>query len=141
MKKYSNKIIIGVAIFILFLFGFFFLFRKTASKENSLPVLQNQAQTSKAVIEIENIKYEEEITANETVYDFMAKLEQERKISFKEKNYIGMREFITGINGLENNGSESWIYYVNGKQASVGVSNYKLKNNDMISWKYEKNIY
>ena len=80
--------------------------------------------------------------ANEktTVYDFMDKLRSEGKINFVEKNYTGMGKFIETINGMKSGSDRSWIYYVNGKEAEVGVSNYKINPGDIVSWKYEKNI-
>ena len=144
MKK-SNKIIIIILVSLLIILEIFFVVSKKMSKENLPPVSQNQVQTAKAILEIENIKYEEGITGTETVYSLMDKLKQEGKINFKETNYIGMGELITEINGIQASGGKSWIYYVNGKQANVGVSNYKLKNGDIVSWQYqtydEKNIY
>ena len=84
---------------------------------------------------------ENEIQNEISVYDFMAELQNEGKINFTEKNYIGMGELITGINGMKNNSNQSWIYYVNGKEAQVGVSNYKINPGDVVSWKYEKSNY
>ncbi len=69
----------------------------------------------------------------------MNKLRSEGKIKFTEKNYIGMGKFIETINDIKNNGEKNWIYYVNGKKAQVGVSNYKIKTGDIVSWKYERN--
>ena len=79
-------------------------------------------------------------TKETTVYDFMDELRSEEKINFTEKNYAGMGKFIETINGVKGNGDQNWIYYVNGQKAQVGVSNYKIKPGDVVSWKYEKNI-
>lgn len=79
------------------------------------------------------------VSAKETtVYDFMSELQNENKINFTEKNYIGMGKLIDSINGIRSNGEKTWIYYVNYKKAMVGVSNYKLRPGDVVSWKYEK---
>jgi len=64
-------------------------------------------------------------------------LRNEGKIDFKEKTYVGMGKFIEEINGVKGNGNKYWIYYVNNKKAEVGVSNYKLKSGDVVSWKLE----
>ena len=80
-------------------------------------------------------------TDNATVYDFMKQLRDEGKINFTEKNYTGMGKFIVSINGVKGDGERNWIYYVNGKEAQVGVSNYKIKSGDIVSWKYEKTNY
>ena len=71
----------------------------------------------------------------------MNKLKSDGKINFTEKNYIGMGEFIDSINGVKNNQNQNWIYCVNGVEAQVGVSNYKIKTGDIVSWKYEKSNY
>ena len=68
----------------------------------------------------------------------MDRLRSEGKITFTDKTYSGMGKFIEEINGLKNNGNQSWIYYVNEIEAQVGVSNYKINKGDIISWKYEK---
>lgn len=90
---------------------------------------------------LNNLSFKDDIPAETNVYDFMSKLQSEGKINFTEKNYIGMGEFIESINGVKNNQNQSWIYYVNGVEASVGVSNYKIKIGDTVSWKYEKSNY
>lgn len=101
--------------------------------ENVLP------QTS--ILEINGQQYEEEITAEMSVYDFMSKLREKGGIDFTEKNYTGIGKFITSINGIKGDGDKNWIYYVNGVEAQVGVSNYKINKGDMISWKYEKSNF
>ena len=48
-----------------------------------------------------------------------------------------MGSFVTGINNNKGSPGKYWIYYVNDKKASVGVSNYILKEGDIINWKQE----
>jgi hypothetical protein len=118
MKK--NKKIILIVLICLVFFGVFFL--------NSQPISKPTAE----------LIYKDTIPSSITVYDFMNKLQSEGKISFTEKDYIGMGKLITSINGIKSNGEKNWIYYVNGKEAQVGVSNYKINEGDIVSWKYEK---
>lgn len=120
----KNKKIISIVLICLVFLGIFFLFLRI--KPNP---------TGKTY----EVSYADEIPGQITVYDFMSKLKDEGKITFTEKNYIGMGKFIISINGIKNSGEQNWIYYVNGKKAQVGVSNYKINQGDIISWKYEKN--
>ncbi len=90
-----------------------------------------------ATLEINGVQYKDKIIDKESVYDFMQNLEAENKISFKYKDYGEMGKFIEEINGVKNSGEKNWIYYINGKRAETGVSNYKLKPDDKITWKYE----
>lgn len=143
MSKFiiKNKKIIIVAAVLVFLtfFSIFFLTSQTKSKKissmsNPNPVGLNSGV--KTVLEINNVRYEDEITGEMSVYDFMSKLQSERKITFKDKTYVGMGKLIEEINGLKSSGNKYWIYYVNDKEAQVGVLDYKIKQGDIVSWKY-----
>lgn len=136
-----KKFLISITVLILIIVGLFFVFRKTASKEIPPLTTTNQTQTTTATLQIESTKYEAEITKGETVYDFMDKFRQSGKINLVTKNYTGIGVFIAEINGVKGENGKSWIYYVNGKLATIGVSNYKLKSGDIVLWKYENNIY
>jgi hypothetical protein len=95
----------------------------------------------KTTLEINGVDYANTITDQMSVYDFMSQLRAEGKINFIEQNYAGMGKFIQSINGISGNENEAWIYYVNGQEAQVGVSNYKIKPGDLVSFKYEKSNY
>jgi hypothetical protein len=155
MKNKKIKIII-VVIIALILLGLFFLIPQGVPKQqttNPPAVPENlnpnttennptsQTKTIETVLEINGVKYEDTITQKMSVYDFMNQLRTEGKINFTEQNYIGMGKFIESINEIKNNNSQSWIYYVNGVEAQVGVSNYKINPGDVVSWKYEKSDY
>lgn len=103
---------------------------------------QKESATSsqRATLEIEGAKYISEIPETITVYDFMDKLRREGKINFTEKNYTGLGKFIEEINRIKGSNGKFWIYYVNGKKAGTGVSNYKIHPEDVVTWKFEKEI-
>jgi hypothetical protein len=124
LKKEKIKILIAIIIFIVS-FGIYFFNSQMPIKE--IPPLSEKV-------------FEDNISGEISVYDFMNKLQSEGKINFKDKTYSGMGKFIEEIDGLKNNGDKNWIYYVNGKKATIGVSNYKLNPGDIVSWKYEKSI-
>ena len=143
MDKNNKKIIwLGFAISLFFFLIFVFtkdIGQDTSSISSFSPATTQKEERTEAFLEIEGKKLGMKIEEKESVYDFMFKLKKEGKIDFKEKTYSGMGKFIEEINGLKNNGNKYWIYYVNGKEAQVGVSNYKIKAGDVVSWKYEKN--
>jgi len=142
MNKNSKKIIWLSFIILFFVFFIFVLVKNIEENTNSIssppPAPTQIEKTGQAFLEIDEKKLETIITKEENIYDFMVKLKKEGKIDFKDKNYYGMGMFIEEINGIKN-GDKNWIYYVNGKKANIGVSNYKINNGDIISWKYEKN--
>lgn len=71
-----------------------------------------------------------------SVYDVMKDAENDG-FSFKVKEYPSMGFFVEEINGIKNGDGGYWIYYVNGVEASVGISNYVIKDGDIINWKFE----
>lgn len=52
----------------------------------------------------------------------------------------GASGLVVGINGkkADSKNREYWAFYVNGKMANVGSSDYETKNEDLIEWKIEK---
>ncbi len=143
----KNKIIILVSFIVFIIFNILYFLNSNllhlASINSESPPLLIKEKVVKdetinsATLEINEEKYKNQINENSTVADFMDKLKTEGKITFEEKKYSGMGKFIESINGIKNNGEKNWIYYVNNKKANIGISNYKINNGDIISWKYE----
>jgi hypothetical protein len=138
MKKKNYKIILGIIGFLgiyILLAGYLSL-----TKVNSpLPKVEEKGvdQIIYATLEIGENKYQGEISDKTSVYDLMQKIQNnnENNFSFKYKEYPGMGVFVDEINGVKGTPGAYWIYYVNGKEASVGISNYIIKSGDIIRWK------
>ena len=47
-------------------------------------------------------------------------------------------EYIISINGKKQEDNYYWNYYINDEYAPVGVSSYKIKENDVYTFKLEK---
>jgi hypothetical protein len=92
-----------------------------------------------ATIKINDQQYELSLSEKSTVYDALQKLTMEKKITISMKEFSGLGYFVEEINGTKNDNQagQYWIYYINGQSAKVGISSYILKNNDLITWKYE----
>jgi hypothetical protein len=54
-------------------------------------------------------------------------------VAVKNSSYGPYVESINGVSG----GGKYWMFYVNGKQASVGAGAYVTKNGDKIEWKFK----
>ena len=81
----------------------------------------------------------------ETLFQAMQQLTimSDQPFLFSGKEYPTLGYFVEEINGIENNNKtgEYWIYYVNDQSAQTGISNYYLKEGDIIEWKYEKSKF
>jgi|GEM_PF-2485692 hypothetical protein len=55
------------------------------------------------------------------------------KVETKDYSFGKMVNSINGISGGTNN--KYWIYFVDGKSASVSADNYKCQGNEKIEWK------
>lgn len=93
-----------------------------------------------AVLEAEGKRYELEVAPESTAYDLMLLAQEETDFSFSGREFAGLGFFVEEIQGKRQNPREGryWIYSVNGQKVELGVSLYKLKANDVISWSYEK---
>lgn len=82
--------------------------------------------------------FKEKLKEGSTAYDLMEKLRNSGLISFTADYYEGIGNFITSIDGVENDGRQGkyWTYYVNGEEAVVGASTYVLKRDDSVTWRY-----
>ena len=130
-----------VVLLVLISFGILGLISvKIFQAQNSLPPPFSSPYVGGGRVGVEenNLVFINDIPGETSVYNFMDRLRSEGKITFTDKTYSGMGKFIEEINGLKNNGNQSWIYDVNEIEAQVGVSNYKINKGDIISWKYEK---
>jgi hypothetical protein len=72
-------------------------------------------------------------TEGDTALDLLKKT-----VDFKTHGE-GKSAFVLEIDNIkaDDNKSEFWAFYVNGKLAEVGAGSYHLKNNDKIEWKLE----
>ncbi|HAS80940.1 MAG: hypothetical protein UR25_C0001G0040 [Candidatus Nomurabacteria bacterium GW2011_GWE1_32_28] len=137
--KYKITIIIITLLVILFLNKKIQIVKQSEIDINSKTYEEiPKIIINKAVLEVNGIKYETEINQEVNIYDFMVKLKEEGKINFKDKTYSGIGKFIEEINGIKSSNEKYWLYYVNNKKADIGISDYKIKPGDIISWKLEK---
>ena len=134
----KNIILITFLVLVIFIFYYIGKTYVNLLSPTTPSISREEKVVGKITLEINDVKYESNISGQKTVSDFMDKLKEEGRIDFKEKNYTGMGKFIEEINGIKNSGEKNWIYYVNDKKSNIGISNYKINQGDIVSWKYEK---
>ena len=95
-----------------------------------------------SILEAGEARYEAEIPEGKTVYEFMEILRNAQGLRFNGKPFSGLGFFVEEINGVRNNpqARKYWVYYVNGKKANIGISQYIVQSHDIIEWKYEDEI-
>ncbi len=80
------------------------------------------------------------VSQDSTAYDAMRKAERTFPFRFSGKDFgeeLGF--FVESVNGVPNDtvNRRYWTLYVNGVTATVGVSNYIVKEGDHIEWRFE----
>jgi hypothetical protein len=80
-------------------------------------------------------------TKNVTVADFLFECANRYNFSVQKTYWQGYKSFlIKAIHGIENGeDNRYWQFYVNGRFADVGCSNYFLQDNDVVLWRFEPN--
>lgn len=88
---------------------------------------------------IEDKEYEINVKPSISAYESMNTLRELGKISFSTKVFSGLGQFVEEINGIKNSPNTGfyWTFYINNQEAKIGISNYIIKPNDLITWKYE----
>jgi len=107
----------------------------------NIPYSGNPA-SSIIIFNILDKEYTTPFKNDSSVYNLMLLLSQKEGLTFKTKNYgENLGHFVTEINGKKNEDESGkyWIYSVNGKKATVGISHYFVQPNDIITWTYEEN--
>lgn len=122
---------------------------KNESKENvvtpsrtlkSEEISSEEGSKINIILTIPNREFNITITEGASVYDLLISISQKENVDFGFKNFSGLGFFVDSINGVKSENGKYWIYYINGKKAEEGISNYKLKEGDSILWKLEDEI-
>ena len=82
------------------------------------------------------------IDADDTAYDILIEAAKEYQIKIDNKGTKEMA-YISGIDNLyefDYGDLSGWMYYINGKEQSVGCSEALLKDGDNIEWRYSTSL-
>lgn len=99
-----------------------------------------EVDTNKINIQIvvEGKVYESNVKEGVSIYQAMIDLSlQNKDFVFTSKDYSGMGMFVDSINGVQGKDGKYWVYYLNDKKASIGISKNFLKEGDAIRWERE----
>lgn len=105
--------------------------------ETPIRPTENTQNTQSATILAGDATYHLSFSPGTLLYDALVEGKNMGAISFIGKNYPSLGFFVTDIGPLHSGEGKDLLYYVNGKEATVGVSGYILKNGDVIEWKLE----
>ena len=112
----------------------------TLSPKSMNEVAQITEATIKATVVVSGRSYDAYISEGKNIYDFMNTLANNAKdnnFTFHAQEYKGMGYFVDMINGVYGSPGAYWVYYINDKKASVGISQYIVKEGDIIRWAQE----
>ena len=79
------------------------------------------------------------VNEGSNAYEAMEELAKVGDFQFKAKYFSSLGYQINEINGKKENAGYYWTFYINSKYSNIGASSYKLKEGDVIEWRYEKN--
>ena len=138
-KNNKKSFYTSSVIFILIFFIFFIITSSQAKPVTKIETVKSSASqkenTEKIILLLGEETVNFSVTPNTTFHNALLYLKNNGKISFSGKNYPGLGFFVTDIGSLHAGNGKNLLYYINGKEASVGVSSYTLKDGDIIEWK------
>lgn len=99
------------------------------------PVTKNQTPASSVTVVILGKGIGIPLLENVPFYDTLISAQKEGLITFTGKEYSGLGFFVSDIGDLHMTPGKNLLYYINGKEASVGVSTYIPKDGDVVEWR------
>jgi hypothetical protein len=154
LKKYFK--IISVSILLLFVIISSIFYFSSINKQEIINKNTENIVNTKKVESIENIenpeKTNDEISvslivgektivlntkAGNSFYEALVEAREKNLIDFAGQNYPALGFFLTDIGSLHSDNDKDLMYYINGKEAYLGVSSYKLKDGDILKWQLE----
>ena len=138
-KRKDIYVFLFLAILMIFLVYFFSvsnIFSTTVETENKT-IQKIQVNISSQTW---NISFTSFNTSNITVADILYECAYFYDFSIEPEFFSGHDSFfITSINGIQNGENNSyWQFYVNEEYANKGCSQYYLKSNDIVEWKFQE---
>lgn len=135
MSKNNKKLYLIVFIAVVSVLMFSLTWRQDLQVEITEYV--NSKNTEKITLILGQETLQLSFASNTIFYDALQEAKNAGILNFNGKNYPGLGFFVTDIGDLHSGGGKNLLYYVNGKEATVGVSSYTLKDGDIIEWKLE----
>ena len=135
MTKHNKKLYIKILIFLcFFVFLTTTIFLKYETEKIIAPVSVNKNTETVTILAGETMA-QLLVAPNTFFYNALVQAKNQGQIAFNGKNYPGLGFFVTDIGTLHTGNKKNLLYYINGKEATVGVSSYTLKDGDIIEWK------
>ena len=135
MKNHNKKIyfILLTASFLVIFFAIPYFIKETSNP--AISPISKEKNTNSVTVSAGNIKINLSFSLNTSLYNILEKAKKNNKIDFNGKNYPGLGFFVTDVGTLHSGDGKNLLYYINGKEAKVGVSSYILNDGDIIEWK------
>lgn len=122
MKLFSIAIFISVAWII------------SPWKPFSLPVPSVTSQKTEANVGL-TIFFPDNVATFSGISAYTALDALQEKVSIETKKY-DFGTLVTKVGKIENTPSHAWLYWVNGKEATISSDRYNLTTGDVVEWKY-----
>jgi hypothetical protein len=136
----KNTYLLALVAIVVVVGAGWYLFGGSNSPQ-TLPVddqQQVQQEELAAVVEVGDERYPIAVAQGTTALGAMEVAQRETAFDFAGTAYEGLGFFVQEVNGTASTTDHFWIYYINGEEAQVGVSDYIVQEGDVITWLYEE---
>jgi hypothetical protein len=148
MKIKNSSIVLLLITFIVLNVIFFYVY--SVKTDFSWPMISFENYAGKAEEKINttlNIEmggdkkiFTASLPAGSTAADLLKDIDDKNDIGLITKEFPGSGLFVEGLTDKNSDTKNNtyWFFYINGVSSQVGISQYKLKNSDTITFKYEE---
>ena len=107
-----------------------------SESENRVAVRGAIANTTLTIV-VGNTNTRILFSRGDTLYTVLSNAQKAHLISFSGIQYPSLGFLVTGIGDLHQGGGKFLIYYINKKEATMGISSYTPNDGDTIEWKLQ----
>ena len=113
---------------------------QTQATEKTVKINQEISQEKvvnkiSATVIVDKFKFQTSFEPGLSLYDVLLMEKNNKRLNFSGKEFSDMGFFVTSIGDLKEQDNKHLIYFVNGQSPTVGISNYVLKDQDVVEWK------
>jgi len=141
MFKKQYKIIFFISFIFLVTFFVFFNIYKDIIPTQTISKIVNEVETQieniSITLTVDNTILSLDFNEGTSLYEVLIEAKAKGKINFQGRKYSGLGFFVSDIGSLHQGAGKNLMYYINGEEATVGVSSYMPKDSDIISWELE----
>lgn len=110
---------------------------ETLPPTTSATTSESRPTVEYAKLRVGDVEHDIFFAQGETLYTALERMSTSGTLHLVVKKYAGLGFFVTEIDSYKQGVGGNLMYFINGREATVGVASYVLTSGDVIEWKLQ----